>query len=158
MFIEKVQCTTMDYPPKLQRIIDLFSSAPKDIRIQALLDYSNRVPALPARYADNRDSLEQVHECQSPFFLATEVANDGTVQMFFESPPEAPTVRGYAGILAEGLNGEQAEAVLALPDDFYYGIGLEEIVTPQRLRGMGAIVARLKRQIRDQIESTQEPA
>ena len=130
----------MSYPPKLQRIVDLFASAPKDIRIQALLDYSNRVPPLPARYADNRDSLEQVHECQSPFFLATEVDADGIVTMFFESPPEAPTVRGYAGILAEGLNGEPAATILELPDDFYYGIGLEEIVTPQRLRGMGAIV------------------
>lgn len=142
----------MSYPPKLQRIIDLFSSAPKDIRIQALLDYSNRVPALPPRYADNRDQLEQVHECQSPFFLATEVDESGAVHMFFESPPEAPTVRGYAGILREGLEGEQASTVLALPNDFYYGIGLEDIVTPQRLRGMGAIVARLKRQIVQQLE------
>ena len=143
----------MTYPAKLQRIIDLFSSAPKDIRIQALLDYSNRVPPLPSRYADNRQNLEQVHECQSPFFLATEVAEDGTVTMFFESPPEAPTVRGYAGILAEGLNGEQATTILELPNDFYYGIGLEDIVTQQRLRGMGAIVARLKRQIRDHLEA-----
>lgn len=143
----------MSYPTKLQRIVDLFASAPKDIRIQALLDYSNRVPPLPPRYADNRDSLEQVHECQSPFFLATEVDEDGVVTMFFESPPEAPTVRGYAGILAEGLNGEQATAVLELPNDFYYGMGLEEIVTPQRLRGMGAIVARLKRQVAAQMET-----
>ena len=141
----------MSYPAKLQRIVDLFASAPKDIRIQALLDYSNRVPPLPPRYADNRDNLEQVHECQSPFFLATEVDESGAVTMFFESPPEAPTVRGYAGILAEGLNGEQASAVLELPNDFYYGMGLEDIVTPQRLRGMGATVARLKRQVADQI-------
>ncbi|MBK5265896.1 MAG: SufE family protein [Acidimicrobiia bacterium] len=142
----------MSYPAKLQRIVDLFASAPKEIRIQALLDYSNRVPPLPPRYAENRDSLEQVHECQSPFFLATEVDKDGAVTMFFESPLEAPTVRGYAGILAEGLNGEQATTILELPNDFYYGIGLEDIVTPQRLRGMGAIVARLKRQISDQLE------
>lgn len=142
----------MSYPAKLQRIVDLFASAPKDIRIQALLDYSNRVPPLPPRYADNRDNLEQVHECQSPFFLATEVGDDGAVNIFFESPPEAPTVRGYAGILAEGLNGEQATVVLELPNDFYYGMGLEEIVTPQRLRGMGAIVARLKRQVAAQLE------
>lgn len=76
--------------------------------------------------------------------------------MFFESPLEAPTVRGYAGILAEGLNGEQATTILELPNDFYYGIGLEDIVTPQRLRGMGAIVARLKRQISDQLELASE--
>ncbi len=140
----------MSYPPKLQRIIDLFGSAPKDIRIQALLDYANRLPALPERLAD-REALEQVHECQTPFFLAVELDDEQRVTMWFDSPPESPTVRGYAGILHEGLDQEPAEAILELPNDFYYGIGLEDVVTPQRLRGMGAILARLKRQIRDQL-------
>ncbi len=139
----------MALPERLQRIVDLFSSAPKDIRIQALLDYSNRVPPLPARLADDRASLEQVHECQTPFFLLTEVADDGAVTIHFDCPPESPTVRGYAGILAEGLNGESVETILSVPDDFYRGIGLEEVVTPQRLRGMGAIIARMKRQLQE---------
>ena len=137
----------MALPPRLQRIADHFTSAPKDIRIQALLDYSQRVPPLPAHLAADKGAMEQVHECQTPFFLATEVDADGRVTMYFDCPPESPTVRGYAGILAEGLNGETAATILALPDDFYRGIGLEEVVTPQRLRGMGAIVARLKRQL-----------
>ena len=132
-------------PPRLQRIVDLFSTAPKDLRIQALLDYSRRVPALP-EHVDAGD-LEQVHECQTPFFLHTERDADGGIRIYFESPPESPTVRGYAGILHEGLDGESAEAILSVPDDFYLGIGLEDVVTPQRLNGMGAIVRRLKRQV-----------
>ena len=139
----------MALPDRLQRIVDLFSSAPKDIRIQALLDYSNRVPPLPAHLAADRASLEQVHECQTPFFLLTEVDEDGAVTIHFDCPPESPTVRGYAGILAEGLNGESVETILAVPEDFYRGIGLEEVVTPQRLRGMGAIIARMKRQLEE---------
>ena len=139
----------MDLPPRLQRIVELFSSAPKDIRIQALLDYSNRVPPLPEHLANNRDELEQVHECQTPFFLATEIDEGGHVTIHFDCPPESPTVRGYAGILAEGLNGEDVATILAVPDDFYRGIGLEEVVTPQRLRGMGAIISRMKRQLAD---------
>lgn len=132
-------------PPRLQKILTLFSTAPKDLRIQALLDYSRRVPPLP----DDVDpgSLEQVHECQTPFFLHTRLDDEGKVRIFFESPPESPTVRGYAGILHEGLDGETPEAILAMPSDFYLGIGLEEVVTPQRLNGMGAIIARLKRQV-----------
>jgi cysteine desulfuration protein SufE len=37
-----------------------------------------------------------------------------------------------------------------VPDDFFYGMGLEEVVTPLRLRGMGAILARIKRQVSNQ--------
>ncbi len=137
----------MSLPVRLQRIVELFRSAPKDIRIQALLDYSQRVPPLPPHLTGDAGALEQVHECQTRFFMATELSDDGTVQIYFDCPPESPTVRGYAGILLEGLNGETPDAILSVPDDFYRGIGLEEVVTPQRLRGMGAIVARLKRQV-----------
>ena len=134
-------------PPGLQRFVDLFAGAPKDLRIQALLDYSRRLPPLPAGVASK---VEQVHECQTPFFLHTEVSADGTVALFFDAPPESPTVRGYAEILREGLDGEQASVIMSVPNDFYYGIGLEEVVTPLRLRGMGAILARLKRQVSEQ--------
>ncbi len=137
----------MTLPSRLQRIVDLFRSAPKDIRIQALLDYSGRVPPLPDHLAADADAMEQVHECQTRFFVATELNDEGGVQIYFDCPPQSPTVRGYAGILLEGLNGETPQAILSVPDDFYRGIGLEEVVTPQRLRGMGAIVARLKRQV-----------
>ena len=35
------------------------------------------LPALPERYADAADTMEQVHECQSPLFLAVEVEDAG---------------------------------------------------------------------------------
>lgn len=123
--------------------------SPKEFRVEALLDFSRRVPPLPPHI--DHDELEQVKECQTPFFLATELAEDGTVRMYFDAPVEAPTVRGFAGMLLAGLDGEQANTILELPDDFYYGIGLEEVVTPLRLRGMGAILFRLKRQISAQL-------
>lgn len=140
----------MSLPPKLQRIVDLFAAAPKEIKLQALLDYSNRVPPLPPELAEHTERLEKVPECQSPFFLATEVTPDGGVILSFESPREAPTTRGYAGILSEGLAGATAEEVLAVPSDFYMDMGLEEVVSPLRLRGMDAILSRMKRQIAEQ--------
>ena len=54
-------------------------------------------------------------------------------------------------MLAEGLKGATAAEILALSDDFYVGLGLSDVISPLRLRGMGAIVARLKRQVREQI-------
>lgn len=133
-------------PAGLQRFVALFAGAPKELRIQALLDYSRRLPPLPEGIASQ---VEQVHECQTPFFLHSAVDENGIVSLYFDAPAESPTVRGYAEILREGLDGEPASVILSVPNDFYYGIGLEEVVTPQRLRGMGAILARLKRQVSD---------
>jgi cysteine desulfuration protein SufE len=36
---------------------------------------------------------------------------------------------------------------MSVPDDFYQAMGLAELISPLRLRGMGAIVARVKRQL-----------
>lgn len=139
----------MNLPPKLETIVRLFGDAPREVKLQALLDYSRRLPALPPEYAEHPELLEQVHECQSPFFLAASVAPDRTVALVFDAPAEAPTTRGYAGILAEGLAGASVEEILAVPDDFYLAMGLTDVVSPLRLRGMAAIVARLKRQVAD---------
>src|SRR5437867_1446011 len=92
-------------PPKLKRIVELFAGAPKDLRLQALLEYSRKVPPLPEHLTGQRDQMEQVVECQTPFFLATEVEPDRHVKLFFDVPAEAPTTRGFAGILHSGLDG-----------------------------------------------------
>ena len=139
----------MALPSRLQTIVDVFANSPKEFRLEALLDYTRRVPDLPPRYADHPDLLEEVKECQTPFFLATEVDDDQKVEMFFSAPAESPTVRGYAGLLLDGLQGATVEDVLGVPIDFYVGMGLEEVVTPLRLRGMGAILTRLQRQLRE---------
>ncbi len=39
------------------------------------------------------------------------------MRLHFSAPPEAPTTRGFAGILSEGLDGQSAEAVLSVPAD-----------------------------------------
>jgi cysteine desulfuration protein SufE len=146
----------MTLPPKLRKIVDQFAAAPRELRVQALLGFARRLPPLPPELAANRDLLEQVHECQTPFFLAAEVDGDDRVHLYFDCPPEAPTVRGFAGILREGLEGAHREAVLAVPPDFYARMGLTEVVSGLRLRGMNAILARLKRLVREQAERTGE--
>ncbi|MBW3627456.1 MAG: SufE family protein, partial [Actinobacteria bacterium] len=140
----------MASPPKLQRIVELFAGAPKDLRLEALLEYSRKLPPLPPHLEGKQGAMEQVEECQTPFFLSTEVDDDGRVAVWFDCPPQAPTTRGFAGILAEGLNGATAEEVLAVPNDFYSQMGLDEAISTLRLRGMGAILGHLKRQVREQ--------
>jgi len=70
------------------------------------------------------------------------------VHLFFHAPAESPTTRGFAGILYEGLEGLPANEVLAVPDDAPYRFGLGEAVSPLRLRGMVAMLSRIKRQVR----------
>jgi cysteine desulfuration protein SufE len=137
--------------PELQRIVDLFAGAPKELRAQALLEYSKKLPPLPDALAGHRELMEQVPECQTPFFLTTEVGDDHRVALHFDVPPESPTTRGFAGILWSGLNGATAEEVLATPNDFYTRMGLAEVISSLRLRGMNAILTRLKRQVSDRL-------
>jgi cysteine desulfuration protein SufE len=139
-----------DLPPQLAELVEDFSEVgPKD-RLQLLLELSQELPGLPDRYADAAGSMEQVPECQTPLFLAVEVEPDGErlVHLFFSAPPEAPTTRGFASIMHTGLDGEPAADVLAVPDDFYTALGLAQAVSPLRLRGMAAMLARIKNQVR----------
>jgi cysteine desulfuration protein SufE len=140
-------------PAGLQEIADDFTSAGSDLKLQLLLEFSDELPGLPERYAGRLDQLERVDECQSPLFLTVEVADgdhleDRAVSLFFDAPPEAPTTRGFAGILREGLDGLSAAEVLAVPDDAPMRFGLAEAVSPLRLRGMVAMLSRIKRQVR----------
>ncbi len=139
----------MSLPEKLQTIVTEFKSAPKPLRLQMLLEYSKKVPPLPPHLAENSEGLERVHECQTPFFLATEYPDDNHVIFHFDAPPEAPTTRGFAGILSAGLNNASPQEILAVPSDFYTEMGLDEVISPLRLRGMSGIIGRIKRQVEE---------
>ena len=139
--------------PRLQEIADDFTSMPGKDRLQLLLEFSQELPALPERYAAHRDRMEPVPECQTPLFLAVEVEPDDVVHLFFDAPAEAPTTRGFASILHAGLDGLGADEVLGTPAEFSGQLGLADLVSPLRLRGMAAMLARIKRQVREQREA-----
>lgn len=138
----------MSLPPQLSAIVEDFRAAPPELRIDFLIEYAEKLPPLPEELRGS-DDLERVVECQTPFFLATHLREDDTVELFFEAPPESPTTRAFAGILYEGLSGEKVDDVLAVPDGFYNDMGLAESISALRLRGMAAIMARMKRQLRE---------
>ena len=135
--------------PRLQEIAEEFEAVGDRDRLQLLLEFSEDLPPLPARYAEHRDLMEPVPECQSPLFLAVEVDDDAVVHLFFDAPREAPTTRGFAGILHAGLDGLGADEVLQTPGEFSSQLGLQDLVSPLRLRGMAAMLGRIKRQVRD---------
>lgn len=143
--------STGSVPAKLAEIIDDFQDLTEPDRLQLLLDFSRELPDLPERYGNHPELLEQVVECQSPLFLTMEIGDEPErpVHLFFSAPPEAPTTRGFAGVLLEGLDGLPADEVLAVPDDVPDRLGLTRAITPLRMRGMSAMLGRIKRKIRE---------
>lgn len=142
------------YPPALAEIVDDFHALEEPQRLELLLEFSRSLPALPENLAAHVDQLEQVVECQSPLFLKVEKSEDGVIELFFSAPPEAPTTRGFASLLHEGLAGATAQEILAVPDDIAQQLGLSRALTPLRLRGMSAMLARIKRQVRELSKAT----
>jgi cysteine desulfuration protein SufE len=141
--------TTQALPSALAAIVDDFQALSEPERLQLLLEFSEGLPELPDRLKDHPELLEQVVECQSPLFLTIETGNndDGAVHLFFKAPAEAPTTRGFAGVLHEGLDGLSADEILSVPDDMPELLGLTRAITPLRMRGMTAMLGRIKRKV-----------
>jgi cysteine desulfuration protein SufE len=131
-------------PPQFQNIIDMFQEAQGKEKLEVLLEFSQELPSLPPKYQNNLAKMEQVDECQTPFFLASEL-EDGKVFFYYDVPPESPTIRGYASILAQGTAGASPQDILNIPPDIYTYLGLTEVMSPLRLRGMHAVLSRMKR-------------
>ena len=137
-------------PAKLAETREDFLALGVKDRLQLLLEFSNELPALPVRYAEHPDLLERVEECQSPVFMFVEV-DHGIVHLYATAPAESPTTRGFASILAQGLEGLTVQEVLDIPADYPQSLGLAEAVSPLRVRGMTGMLARTKRQLRERI-------
>lgn len=143
---------TQALPSALAAIVDDFQALSEPERLQLLLEFSEGLPELPERLTNHPELLEQVVECQSPLFLTieTEKNDDGpaaSVRLFFKAPAEAPTTRGFAGVLHEGLDGLSAQEILSVPDDMPELLGLTRAITPLRMRGMTAMLGRIKRKV-----------
>ena len=135
-------------PGRLDEVVEQFADLPRQLKLEALLDYANAVPPLPAAYAEHRDALERVHECQTPFFVATEV-EDGRVQLHFDAPSKRPRRAGSQASSTPASTGRQSiEDVLAVPADLSARLGLVEAISPLRLRGIAAILGVVQRQVR----------
>ena len=136
----------MSLPEPLAEIVDDFAAVDGQQKLQLLLEFSRELPDLPAEL--EQAAMEPVPECQSPLFLHVDAGDRAHVRLYFSAPAEAPTTRGFAAILAAGLDDHSADEILAVPDDFYSDLGLAALISPLRLRGMSAMLTRIKRHLR----------
>ena len=129
-------------PKPLAEIVDDFAALSESDRATLLLEFADELPPLPEQL--ETAAMEPVPECQSPIFLSVDATDRTAVRLHFSAPREAPTTRGFAAILHQGLDGQPAEAITAVPADFGYELGLAAVVSPLRLRGLAGMLARIK--------------
>lgn len=138
----------MSLPEVLSQTQDDFLDLGDQDKIQLLIEFADELPDLPAHYRDHPELLEKVEECQSPVYIFVDV-EDRTVKVYATAPEQAPTTRGFASILVQGLTGLSVDEALSIPDDFPSTLGLNTLISPLRVRGMTGMLARMKRQIRE---------
>src|SRR6202035_2670036 len=140
----------MSMPAPLAEVVSDFAELQGQDKLTLLLEFANDLPELPADLEEA--AMEEVPECQSPLFMHIDAHDPNRVRLYFSAPREAPTTRGFASILAAGLDEQSAADILAVPADFYTDLGLAALVSPLRLRGMSAMLARIKRRLRESAE------
>lgn len=144
----------MSTPAPLAEIFAEFRAVPDRQRLQLLLDYSHRLPELPEAYRDNLDQMDEVVECQTPLFLATEFRDEErTAEFFFAAPQDVPTTRGFASIIQHGLSGQPYEAILSAPQDIGEQLGMGRLIAPLRLRAVSAMFGRVRRSVEDHLSA-----
>jgi len=134
----------MVLPSKLQEIVDDFASMSREEKLETLIGYAESLSPMPDWLKEQRDKLEDVPECMTPVCLFGEKQPDGGVLFHFDIPPQSPTVRGLAAILANGLNGSKPDEILAVPADFFLPMNLQEAISQQRISGFIGILAHMK--------------
>jgi len=133
-------------PAPLAEVVSDFQEVQGQDKLQLLLEFAGELPPIPADL--EQAAMEPVPECQTPLFLHVDAEDRDRVRLYFSAPAESPTTRGFASILAQGLDEQPADDILAVPDDFYSELGLAALISPLRLRGMSAMLARIKRHLR----------
>ena len=141
----------MSTTPGAQEIISAFAEVPQNLKLELLLEYSENLPDLPERYKDHPELLERVEECQSPVYLFVELDEQNIVSIFLTAPDEAPTTKGFASLLQLALDQQAEDTVLNFDDSFVDALGITDLVSPLRIRGLQGMLMRIKRQVKEKM-------
>ncbi len=134
--------------PKLDEIVAEFADLESRERLELLLEFAENLPPLPAKYEADRDAgLHRIAECQTPTFIWVNLV-DGRVRIHAYVAPEAPTVKGFVGILVDAFNGATPEEVSSTSENLLQRLGLLESLGMIRMRGLAAVQHYIREQVR----------
>jgi cysteine desulfuration protein SufE len=133
---------------RLDAISGEFADLEPRERLELLLDYADKLPPLPPELQSARDAGEhRVHECQTPVYLWV-LNEQGRVRVHCDVAPEAPTIKGFVSILIEAFSGATPGDVLAAAPNVIQRLGLVEALGMVRMRGLSAILYRIRDEVR----------
>jgi cysteine desulfuration protein SufE len=119
------------YPPKLDKIINLFEMLPEVERRETLVSYADSAKKQEPRDGE-KFALEDVRkdeECADTVGVYLHVDEQGKAHFRMTLGPEVQTLtRAMTAILCKGLDGVTPQEVLDLPSDFVTRIVGAELV------------------------------
>ncbi|MGI9087012.1 MAG: SufE family protein [Chthoniobacterales bacterium] len=119
------------YPPKLNKIINLFEMLPEVERRETLVSYADSAKKQEPREGEkfNLEDVRKDEECADTVGVYLQVDDDGKAHFRMSLGPEVQTLtRAMASILCKGLDGVTPQEVLDLPSDFVTRIVGAELV------------------------------
>src|SRR3954468_763638 len=114
--MESVPATT-SIPPAIDRVLRLFRSMNREEKMQALVQYSKKLEALPARFKNLDRGAFNVPECQTRVDIFPEL-RDGRMYFYGDlNARESPTIAAVLAIVFGAVNGEPPSATVGIPAD-----------------------------------------
>src|SRR5437764_11989916 len=119
------------YPPKLNKIINLFEHLPEDERRETLVSYADNARKQEPREGEQFELVDvrKDEECTDTVGVYLHVDTDGRAHIRMTLGPEVQTLtRAMTAILCQGLDGSTPAETVDLPGDFVTRIVGSELV------------------------------
>lgn len=148
----QTEADSLGLPPALRNYADRLASVPDPkLRYQQLLFLAKDLPPMnPSLKTDEN----RVHGCTSVVHVFVSLDADKKVQL--EGDSDSQLTKGLLALLVNGMAGCAPEAVASIDPSFISYSGLSASLTPSRNNGFVSMVAKIKQQVADLIDSMEE--
>jgi cysteine desulfuration protein SufE len=137
--------SSVPVPPSVARTLQYFRGLSREEKMQALVQYSKKLEAVPERFRSLDRAEFAIPECQTQVDLYPDLRPDGTLHFYADvDARRSPTIAAFLAILLAAVNDHPPATALGIPGDFARQM-MESIGLGAREAGLNAMLARVKR-------------